>query len=128
MKRKILRLILAALSVLIAIGVVVYAAEPDDSHYSFRYQLWKRGRYSFRDGFKGAFMADASRESMVLGRTRQELAEKFAPLAEGRKNEAHWSDFYRRFRADDEFIWLWGSNWLVVLRDGKAIYLNYLKG
>ena len=65
---------------------------------------------------------------MVLGKSRQELARKFAPLTEGRKNEAHWGDVYGRFRPDDEFVWLWGSSWLVVLRGGKAIYLNYIKG
>jgi hypothetical protein len=73
-------------------------------------------------------MADVDRDSVVLGLSQAELATKFRPLTHGRKNDQYWGDVYRRFRAGDQFLWLWGSNWLVVLRDGRAIYLNYLKG
>jgi hypothetical protein len=128
MKRKIL--VLAAVASIAVGGAWVYlcATSPDDSHHSLQYRRWKDGRIPFREGFKGAFMADPDKGSIVLGRTRAELARVFPPLTEGKKNEKYWGEFYTQFRSGDEFVWLWGSNWLVVLRDGKAIHLHYLKG
>jgi hypothetical protein len=127
MKRK--RLILARVaSLAFAAVVMVVLVVPDDDHHSLQYQLWKHGLYPFREGFKGAFMADVDRTSMVLGRSRADLARTFGPLTGGKRNEKYWGEAYAQFRLDDEFVWLWDSAWLVVLRDGKAIYLNYLKG
>jgi hypothetical protein len=128
MKRSFKTALVATAAALTTIPAVVWLAEPEDSHHGVRYQLWKRGHYSFRSGFVGAFMADVHRDSMVLGRSRADLERTFPPLSEGRKNERYWGEVYARFRPGDQFLWLWSSNWLVVLRDGRAIYLNYLKG
>jgi len=126
-----LRFIVIALAIIATVAAIMTVhcmIEPDDSHHSIRYQLWKHGYQSFRDGFQGAFMADPDRDSMVIGKTHEELAKEFAPLAYGKRNEINWGGTYARFRQSDQFVWLWGTNWLVVLRDGRAIYLSYMKG
>jgi hypothetical protein len=56
-----------------------------------------------------------------------ELARVFPPVTEGKKNEKYGGEVHTQFRSGDELVWLWDSNWLVVLRDGKAIYLHYLR-
>ncbi|HJZ77915.1 MAG TPA: hypothetical protein VKE51_39575 [Vicinamibacterales bacterium] len=128
MRRRLKILVVATPVALAAVAAAAWVAVPDDDHRSVRYQLWKRGYQPFRSGFEGAFMADVDRDSIVIGKTREDLAKTFAPLTEGKKNEEDWKEVYAQFRPDDQFVWLWGSNWLVVLRDGRAIYLNYLKG
>jgi hypothetical protein len=82
MRRRIRTALLAPAAALVIFATVAALAEPDDSHHSLRYQLWKRGRYSFHEGFRAAFMADAHRDSMVLGRTRADLEKTFPPVAE----------------------------------------------
>jgi hypothetical protein len=109
-------------------AIVYCVVEPDNSHHSVRYQIWKHGYQPFRNGFKDAFMTDPDRDSMVIGKTREELEKAFPPLAYGKRNEKYWSGVYARFRQDDQFVWLWRTNWLVVLRNGRAICLNYIKG
>jgi hypothetical protein len=128
MKRKMLLLAVVASIAGGGAWVCLGATSPDDSHHSFQYGRWKGGRIPFREGFKRAFMADPDNGSIVLGRTRAELARVFPPLTEGKKNEKYWGEVYTQFRSGDEIVWPWDSNWLVVLRDGRAIYLHYLKG
>jgi hypothetical protein len=128
MKLKFSVAILVFTAAVAAIITIYCINEPDDSHLSIRYQLWKHGYQPFRDGFKGAFMADSDRDSMVIGKTREELGKSFSPLSYGKRNEKYWGDTYVRFRQNDQFVWLWGTNWLVVLRDGRAICVNYIKG
>jgi hypothetical protein len=128
MKRKLRIALLVTIAVFTSVATTAWLAEPDNSRHSLRYQLWKRGHYPFREGFKGAFMADAHRDAIVLGRSRAELERTFSPLTEGKKNERYWGEVYASFRPGDNFVWLWNSNWLVVLRDGRAIYLQYIKG
>jgi hypothetical protein len=56
-----LRFIIIALVIIAAVTTIMTVrcmVEPDDSHHSIRYQLWKHGYQSFRDGFQGAFMAE----------------------------------------------------------------------
>ena len=65
---------------------------------------------------------------MVLGKKRAALEKTFPPITEGRKNEQYWGEVYSQFQPGDQFLWLRGSNWLVVMRDDRAIYLNYIKG
>ena len=128
MRRRNWRILAVVIAVVLAAFSVFVLTTPDDSHRSVRYQLWKRGYQPFRRGFASAFMADVERDSLVIGKTQAELERVFPPLAEGKRNEKYWGEVYARFRPDDQFVWLWGSNWLVVLRDGRAIYLNYMKG
>ena len=49
-----------------AVAAFVVLNQPDD------YQLWKRGQKPFRDDFKVSFMLDVDRDSMVIGKTRDD--------------------------------------------------------
>jgi hypothetical protein len=93
-----------------------------------RYVFWKWGLYPFDPQVVyGSMVADKDRESIVIGRTVEDLERRFGLLrTAGNANE------YQRYYSDraprgSEVRWLGDSPWLVELDEGRAVQLRLIK-
>jgi hypothetical protein len=97
---------------------------------SIRYLAWKHGLIGMDlDRATGEMNLDVHRDSIVIGKTRQQLNEKFGytnPLEQATPyvkncllNSSH---------ADGDVVQLRRSDWVVLMQDGRAVQLISVEG
>jgi hypothetical protein len=123
----------AALALTLFVAVVIGGAltYPSDSDpKNIKYVLWKNGLYGMNlDTAIGAMIDDASREKLVVGKTRTQLRERFgylstpadvSPYLRGCYQDSAWKD--------RDALFIRKSPWMVILDGDKATQLVLIKG
>ena len=106
---------------------VVY---PGQDPKGFEYIGWRLGLPSLNpDLALGSMIGDVHRDGLVIGKTRDELVKKFGYVTEVNRHSAYWwyCYFNSPYYGKDVLI-LRRSNWMVVMKDGRAEELVLLKG
>ncbi|HLX60911.1 MAG TPA: hypothetical protein VKX17_06475 [Planctomycetota bacterium] len=123
------RLLLSCLGLLLVplLTFAAWTSFPADNHHGPRYVLWKLGLYAFNPRtVYGCMVADANRDSLVLGLTVEQLEQRFGLL----RTKETANDFQRSYQRDlpDDIRWLGDSNWVVIFSNGKVAKLDLMKG
>lgn len=118
-------LIVAVLGILAWQSLVVGPGDPRD----LRYQAWKLGVYPFGiDDALGIMIRDPDRDSVVIGKTKEQLVRRFGFVSSTPGND------YIRYCFDNSpyrgkpVLFIRNSNWMVLMKDGVANYLVLAKG
>jgi hypothetical protein len=108
--------------------VVMYPGPSDPKN--LRYVLWKHGLCEMDlDRAAGNMIGDGNRNSLVLGKTREQLRKQFGYLLSPDEVSPYLREFYSVSgwkRGDVSFIRT--SPWMVVFKNGKADDLVLVKG
>jgi|SRR5579864_1368665 len=95
---------------------------------NIRYVLWKRGLYPLNlDIALGTMIADRDRDTLVLGRSKEQLRKRFGYLLSPDQTSEYYRNIYLE-RGYGDALFLRGSPWLVVFSDGRASKLIFIKG
>ena len=130
-RRTVLRSIFAG-TILLLLAPVTWEAHyyGPYEHKDLRYQLWKLGLYPLRiDGALETMVVDPRRDTLVLGKTKAQLVSKF-----GYVSSIGDSNSYMKYCYDNSpyklgsVLVIRNSNWMVVMKDGRAIDLVLAKG
>ena len=95
---------------------------------NLQYVLWKRDLYPLDvDIALGTMIGDSHRDSLVLGKSRKDLMQKFGYLVPGEQLQGGYREYFLRSGYSDVAV-LRQSEWMVVFVEGKASKLVLLKG
>jgi len=121
----------AAALIITALGLagwqllIVGPGDPRD----LRYQAWKLGVYPLRiDDALDIMIRDPHRNSVVIGKTKDQLANRFGFVSSAQGNS------YVRYCFDNSpyrgksVLFIRNSNWMVLMNDGIADGLLLAKG
>ena len=95
-----------------------------------RYQAWKRGLYPFRiESALETMVADPDRDSVVVGRTAPQLANRFGYVLPINQASQYDQFCYENspYRGQSVLI-LRNSNWMVLMENGRVKDLILIKG
>ena len=98
-------------------------------HKDLRDQSWKLGVYPLKiDGALETMVVDPHRDTLVLGKTKEQLESKFGYVS-SIGNNSYVSHCYNNssYRGTSALI-IRDSNWMVVMKDGRAVKLVLAKG
>ena len=105
--------------------LIVGPGDPRD----LRYQAWKLGVYPLRiDDALGTMIGDPHRDSVVIGKTKEQLVSRFGFVSSTPGND------YIRYCYDNSpyrgksVLFIRNSNWMVLMKDGVADVLVLAKG
>ena len=122
---------LVAATVIIVVGVagwqfvVVGADDPRD----LRYQAWKVGLYPLRiDAALNAMINDSHRDSLVVGKTSEELDRRFGSVSPVPGNTYVKYCYENSPYRGTSVLFIRNSNWMVLMKDGVADGLLLAKG
>jgi hypothetical protein len=101
---------------------------PDDPR-DLRYQAWKLGVYPLRiDDALGLMTGDPHRDSLVIGKTKEQLVSRFGSVSPTPGND------YVKYCYDNSpyrgksVLFIRNSNWMVLMKDSVADSLVLAKG
>jgi len=97
---------------------------------NIRYVLWKHDLWHLNpDLALGTMVGDSKRDQLILGRTKDELKERFGYLSSpGEASEYYRSAYLAGPYKDKEVGFLRRSAWMVVFDRGRATDLVLIKG
>jgi hypothetical protein len=105
--------------------LIVGPGDPRD----LRYEAWKLGVYPLRiDYAVGMMIEDPRRDSVVIGKTKEQLVSRFGFVSSTPGND------YVRYCYDNSpyrgksLLFIRNSNWMVLMKDGVANGLVLAKG
>ena len=105
--------------------LIVGPGDPKD----LRYQAWKLGVYPLHvDDALGIMIEDPHRDSVVIGKTKAQIASRFGFVSSTPGND------YVRYCYDNSpyrsmpVLFIRRSDWMVLMKDGKADGLVLAKG
>jgi len=120
-----------AATVIVVVGVagwqfvVVGADDPRD----LRYQAWKLGLYSLRtDAALNVMISDSHRDSLVVGKTREEIDRRFGSVSPVPGNTYVKHCYENSPYRGTSVLFIRNSNWMVRMKDGVAAGLVLAKG
>jgi hypothetical protein len=118
------------LAIVILVGWWALYPGPDDPK-GFMYIGWRLGLPTIdQDRALGTMVGDVHRETLVIGKTKAELIKKFGyvtPISQ--TDDGYYGFCYRSSgRPSQPALMLRNSNWMVLMKDGRAIDLVLLKG
>lgn len=120
-------LVFAAILIVCTLWRLMYA--PSDPKY-IGYVLWKHGLWSTDlDKACGSMIGDCNRDSLVLGKTKEQLRKQFGyvrTLDEADYYLRHYG--YEQYHKGKDVLFLRDSPWMVVFKDGKAVEMYLIKG
>ncbi len=129
--RTVLRFILAGavLTLLALLGWESLYYGPYE-HKDLRYQCWKLGFYPLKiDGALETMVVDPRHDSLVLGKTEEQLVRKFGyvlPITQAPQYDQLCNET-SPYRGQSVLI-LRRSNWMVLMENGRGKDLILLKG
>jgi hypothetical protein len=105
--------------------LIVGPSDPRD----LRYQGWKLGVYPLRiDDALKTMIEDPKRDSLVIGKTREQLANRFGFVSATPGNESVKYCSNNSQSREKPVLFIRDSNWMVLMNDGKADGLVLAKG
>lgn len=131
MTKSLARTVVLVLTFFVAVVIGWALTYPSDSDpKNIKYVLWKNGLYRMNlDIATGTMIGDASREKLVLGKTKTQLRETFrylstpadvSPYLRGCYQDSVWKD--------RDALFIRKSPWMVVFDGDKATELVLIKG
>jgi hypothetical protein len=105
--------------------VIVGADDPRD----LRYQAWKLGLYPLRiDAALNMMINDPHRNTLVVGKTNEELARRFGSVSPVPGNNYIKNCFENSPYRGSSVLFIRNSNWMVLMKDRVADGLVLAKG
>jgi hypothetical protein len=120
-----------ALTFFIAVVIDWASTYPSDSDpKNIKYLLWKNGLCGMNlDTATGTMISDASREKLVIGKTKVQLREKFGYLSTPADISQYLRGCYQASAwKDRDVVFIRNSPWMVIFDGGKATELVLIKG
>jgi len=94
-----------------------------------RYQGWKLGVYPLRiDDALETMIEDQQRDSLVIGKTKEQLASKFGFVSATPGNDYAKYCYNNSQYREKSVRFIRDSNWMVLMNEGKANGLVLAKG
>jgi len=131
MTKSLARTVALALTFFIAVVIGWSVAYPSDSDpKNIKYVLWKNGLYGMNlDTATGTMIGDASREKLVIGKTKVQLREKFGYLSMPADVSQYLRGCYQASAwKDSDALFIRNSPWIVIFHGDKATELVLIKG
>lgn len=109
-------------------GTLTYFYQRTDD-YSLGYNLWKIGLYYYPvDHIYPALVADRNRDSLIKGKTIEEI-KKIFPEAHSESVTESQKYYIRELKErKEEHLWLGESNMIIFLNNGVGNYISIMKG
>lgn len=131
LRRTVLRSIIAG-TVLIFFALVGWESlyyGPYESK-DLRYQCWRLGLYPLKiDGALETMVVDPRRDTLVLGKTQEQLLSKFGYVSSVAEADNYVKYCYENSQYRGETVLLLRkSHWMVVMTNGRASDLLFVKG
>jgi hypothetical protein len=103
-----------------------YANDPK----SLGYLLWKLGLYNISiEDAVCAMIGDASREDIIIGKTKNEIEKRFGGLIASQTLPDYLFNQHNLLKLpSDEICLIRDSPWIILFRNGKAANLILVKG
>lgn len=124
---RILTGVFAVLIVFVAAWVLTY---PDGDPKNIKYVLWKAGLYRMNlDTAADTMIGDGSHDSLVVGKTKAQLRDKFGYLLTPADASQYVRGCYQNSGwRSKEVLFIRQSPWMVVFDGDKATDLVLIKG
>jgi len=122
-------LLVVFLCVIVLVGVVFFRRDSTEAT-SVRYWAWKHGMVKMDlDRALNEMVNDPGRDSLVLGKTEAELKAEFGFTLPVEQASPYVQYCYKNSQyTKDQVFMLRHSNWMVLMRDGKAAELLRVSG
>ena len=130
MRKPLARAVAIAVVFSIAVVIVWTLAYPEPDPKNIKYVLWKHGFYGMDlDTTSDTMIGDASREVLVVGKTKSKLREKFGYLSTLSEASPYLRGCYQNsdWKGTD-VLFIRKSPWMVVFSGDKATKLVLIKG
>jgi hypothetical protein len=129
MKRltSILSIIAIALVISLSGWVLMY---PSPDPKNIKYVLWKVNLYKLNvDEANGTMVGDRDRNRLVIGKTKEQLRDRFGSLLPPKDASPYLQGCYRNSDwRNRDVLFIGHSSWMVVFEGDKAITLVLVKG
>ena len=114
------------LALMLGAWQILYSDRNDPKN--LRYVLWKHGLASFDLDQACATMSHDAPDTLVLGKSKAEIEQKFGYLTSPAMAGPYYAHaYYSQWKGMDA-AYIRHSPWLVVFHDGKATQLVLVKG
>lgn len=116
------------ISASIAAWALIYPSQSDPKN--IKYVFWKAGFYRMNlDTAAGTMIGDSDRDKLVLGKTKQQLQEKFGYLLSPGDTSSYLRDCYQASPwKNRDVLFIRTSPWMIVFDQGRATNLVLIKG
>ena len=131
MTKSLARTVALALTIFIAVVIGWAVTYPSDSDpKNITYVLWKNGLYGMNlDAATDAMIGDASREKLVIGRTKVQLREKFGYLSTPADVSQYLRGCYQTSAwKNSDALFIRNCPWMVIFDGDRATALVLIKG
>jgi hypothetical protein len=120
--------VLTLLVVVALVWTVTYPSVSDPRN--IKYVLWKNGLYALNlDTATGTMIGDASRERLVVGKTRAQLQKKFGYLTNLTGASSYLKACYQHSAWENrDVLFIRNSSWMVIFNRDQATDLLLCKG
>ena|SRR5436190_23848395 len=121
MTKSLARTVALALTIFIAVIIGWATTHPSDSDpKNIKYVLWKNDLYGMNlDTATGTMIGDASREKLVIGKTKVQLREKFGYLSMPEDMSQYLKGCYQAAWKDRDVLFIRNSPWMVIFDGGS---------
>lgn len=118
----------AAILAILIVGWLIMYPSPDPK--SITYVLWKADLYALnRDEATGMMIADPNRDKLVVGKTKEQLQDKFGSLLSLANASPYLRECYQNSSwKDRDVLFIGQSSWMVIFEGDKATNLVLAKG
>lgn len=122
-------LLIVSLGIIVLVGAVFFRRDSTEAT-SVRYWAWKHGMVKMDlDRALNEMVNDPGRDSLVLGKTEPELKAEFGFTLPVEQASPYVQYCYNNSQyTKDEVFMLRRSNWMVLMRNGKAAQLLRVSG
>ena len=112
----------------LAVGGWALTYPPPDPK-SIPYILWKAGLYKMDLNLAVSTMiGDSNRDTLVIGKTKEQLRNKFQELRTVSQVSEYYRDGYNHYWQGKDVLFIRDSPWMVVFDHDRATELVFMKG
>jgi hypothetical protein len=112
----------------LAVGVWAFTY-PGTDRRGIKYVLWKAGLYKMNiDQAAFAMVGDADRDNLVVGRTKEQLENRFGNLLTPEQVSEYYRNGYNLGWKGKDVLFIKNSPWMIVFDHGRATSLVLMKG
>ena len=128
LRMRIVFVIFAVLLIYLVGWALMYPSSSDPKN--IRYVLWKAGLSKMNlDIAGGTMIGDPDRDKLVVGKTKEQLRDKFGLLLSPSDTSPYLRDCYQNSSwKDSNVLFIRQSSWMIVFDDDKATNLVLIKG
>ncbi len=113
--------------IIVACSALLIHLEGRRDDMSLRYILWKKGLYSYpHDHIAGAMFADNQGRKLLAGKTKSEVMKLFPNTYSDARTDCQ--NYYEKELIREEYLWFDDDCLYISFKDGKAEFVNVMKG